>query len=186
VRITHHPAAPASFGGRRIPAPAGGPVWKSDAGTAVHEAGHAVAALTFGWEVTRVFLGDPAAGCVGRCDVLMPAGKDPAAWLVFALAGAAAEQTLTDRAGPWGDDEDRRDARVTAMALAGGDRVRAAAVLAAAEVRAKELVVAHAADIRVLAAAVRTAGPGRGLGHAEVLAALGRGPADFAAAAGLF
>lgn len=163
------------FTGRRVPTRnPNTAIWRFDAGTAVHEAGHAVAAIVFGWEVVRVRVADPHDDVAGRCEVRLPEPATPRKWLVFLLAGAVAEQTLTDRTGPWGDDQDRRDAKVAALEAAGGNRTVAAKVMADAEERARELVVAHAADVRTLAAAVRDV-PGVGLGHEEVLVALGRG-----------
>lgn len=163
-----------TFTGRRVPARnPNTTVWRFDAGTAVHESGHVIAALCFGWEVVRVFVADPRSDIAGRCEVRLPEPATPRKWIVFLLAGAVAEQTLTDRSGPWGDERDQQDAQDAALEAAGGNRILAAKILADAEERARELVVAHAADIRTLAAAVRDV-PGVGLGHAEVLAALGR------------
>jgi hypothetical protein len=163
-----------TFTGRRVPARSQNTtVWKFDAGTAVHEAGHAVAAVVFGWEVVRVCVADPSGDVAGRCEVLLPEPATPRKWIAFLLAGAVAEQTLTDRSGPWGDGQDRREAQEAALEAAGGNRTVAAKILADAEEYARELVIAHAAEIRTLAAAVREV-PGVGLGQVEVLAALGR------------
>ncbi len=163
-----------TFTGRRVPARTPNTtVWGFDAGTAVHEAGHAVAAVVFGWEVVRVCVTDPRDDVAGRCEVCLPEPATPRRWIAFLLAGAVAEQMLTDRVGPWGDEQDQREAKVAAIDAAGGNRILAAKILADAEQHARELVIRHAADIRTLAAAVREV-PGVGLGHEEVLAALGR------------
>ncbi len=163
-----------TFTGRRLPArDPNTTVWQYDSGIAIHEAGHAVVAVVFGWRVQRVCVADPQDDVAGRCEVHLSEPATPRKWIVFLLAGAIAEQTLTDRIGPWGDSQDRRNAKEAAMDAAEGDRSRSAKVLAEAEHSARELVIEHAADIRNLAAAIREV-PGVGIGHAEVLAALGR------------
>ncbi len=106
----------------------------------------------FGWRIHRVCVADPQDDIAGRCEVHITEPASPRQWIAFLLAGAIAEQALTDRSGPWGDGQDRRDAKEAAMDAAEGDRLRAANFLAEAEHSARELVIEHAADIRTLAA----------------------------------